>query len=115
MMRGSSPWKWCTREVKCQGGKGLGGHLVPEVGGESEAAAGGDVQSEATASLGPFIGLSAGTAPTRRTIASRVGKMPTESVRRRISLFKRSVGWGGHLPLAGESTRSAPTSPWGTP
>jgi hypothetical protein len=35
---------------------------------------------------------SASTAPTSRTIASRLGKMPTTSVRRRISLFSRSCG-----------------------
>jgi hypothetical protein len=35
---------------------------------------------------------SARTAPTRRIIAGRLGKIPTTSVRRRISLFSRS--WG---------------------
>jgi putative transposase len=37
--------------------------------------------------------VSAGTAPTRRTIARRLGKMPTTSVRRRISRFSRSWGF----------------------
>ena len=35
---------------------------------------------------------SAKMAPTRRMTAGRLGKMPITSVRRRISLFKRS--WG---------------------
>ncbi len=35
---------------------------------------------------------SVSTAPTRRTMASRLGKIPTMSVRRRISRFNRSVG-----------------------
>ena len=35
---------------------------------------------------------SARTAPTRRMMVSLLGKMPTESVRRRISLLRRS--WG---------------------
>ena len=35
---------------------------------------------------------SARTAPTRRMIALRLGNMPTESVRRRISRLRRSFG-----------------------
>ena len=35
---------------------------------------------------------SARTAPTRRRTAGRLGKMPTTSVRRRISLLRRSCG-----------------------
>ena len=35
---------------------------------------------------------SARTAPTRRVMASRLGKIPTESVRRRISRLRRSLG-----------------------
>ena len=35
---------------------------------------------------------SARTAPTRRRTAGRLGEMPTTSVRRRISLLRRSCG-----------------------
>ena len=42
------------------------------------------------------------TAPTRRMMAGRSGKMPTTSARRRSSLFSRSGGW---------TTRSAARSP----
>ena len=46
---------------------------------------------------------SARTAPTRRMMASRPGKMPTTSVRRRISLFSRS--WGLLVQICRQTSR----------
>lgn len=40
----------------------------------------------------PFVGLLCQDGSDEAMIASRVGKIPTESVRRRISRFRRSVG-----------------------
>src|SRR5207245_8179906 len=42
---------------------------------------------------GPFIVLSNRMAPTSRIRASSLGKMPTTSVRRLISPFRRSIGF----------------------
>ena len=42
--------------------------------------------------LRPLVRCSASTAPTCRTTAARLGKMPTTLVRRRISLLRRSSG-----------------------
>ena len=57
-----------------------------------ESAAGDDFQAEVAAPFGPFIACSTSTAPTRRVIASRFGKIPTTSVRRRISFGAGSNG-----------------------
>ena len=73
-------------------------------GVEDEAATGEDVEPEVAALFGPFVVLlprkrempQARTAPIRRVIASRLGKMPTTSVRRRISRLSRSFGLLDH-------------------
>jgi hypothetical protein len=62
------------------------------VGGGNFAAAFEYVRAHVAAQLGPLVGLVRSTAPIRRRIASRSGKIPTTSVRRRISLFSRSCG-----------------------
>jgi hypothetical protein len=56
-----------------------------------------EFQVHVAAGFGPLV-RSINTAPTRRMIAARSGKIPTTSVRRLISLFSRSWVVGPDLP-----------------
>jgi len=51
------------------------------------------LQTEIAAANGPFILLFEQDGPTKRITDSRLGKMPTTSVQRRISRFRRSNGF----------------------
>ncbi len=65
---------------------------------------GDEVESEVAAGFDPVVVLLASTAPTRRISAARSGKMPTTSVRRRISGLSRS--WERGSVLVGRSFKT---------
>jgi hypothetical protein len=105
-----SPVRWWTKGDPSFWGSGRDGlngrlgHLLDD-GGVDGLSPGENVESEVAAAFGPFVVLfSARTAPTRRMFEARFGKMPTTSVRRRISRFSRWGCW----------TRPGARSPWGT-
>ena len=51
-----------------------------------------EFQAHVAAAFDPFVGLFGQDRADEAMIASRLGKIPTTSVRRRISLFNRSCG-----------------------
>lgn len=68
------------------------------VGGDDvEAAAGQDVEAEVAASFGPLVGLLGQDPSEEAGDGVAAGKIPTESVRRRISLLRRSLGLLGQI------------------
>ncbi len=59
---------------------------------QGQAGLGQGLEAEVASALAHSSCCSASTAPTRRMMLVRSGKMPTTSVRRRISRLRRSLG-----------------------
>jgi len=60
-------------------------HLLVDPGDDTEPCFGEGLDAYVATGEGPLVVLPASTAPTSRRTADRLGKMPTTSVRRRIS------------------------------
>lgn len=78
------------------------------VGGDDvDSAADERVEAEVAAAFGPFVGLLGQAGPTRQTMASRVGKLPTASLRRRISTERSGID---SSTIAAGATNDSPRS-----
>jgi hypothetical protein len=80
--------EWAT----ALGGEGCGFGVLLFGGVGGAAGAGEDIQAEVAAAFDPFVVLFGQDGADETDEAARSGKMPTTSVRRRISLFNRSCG-----------------------
>jgi hypothetical protein len=65
---------------------------LPVLSGTARMRAGEDVEAEVAAAFGPFVVLFGQDGADESDQASRSGKIPTTSVRRRISRLSRSEG-----------------------